>query len=479
MYSDALTPYGVWNREPHPFPLRSDLYHLQPIGVGTPYVESLTSYIARLAQAHNIGVKTLVMQKILPMFGKTTLSAQDYFTLNRFWDENVKSLNGTTLMAKEWVQVMETLTLRHDLHYLTMLTWADVLPMGRVLGPERAWCPYCYEEWRKTGQIIYEPLLWSLGVVTSCLHHQRRLSFVCPYSDCQQHLSLLAQRSKPGFCSRCDRWLGIAYDGELHVNSTLDQAELTWQRWIVQEMGHLLATAPSLATPPKRSAVRAVVASCVAQLAHGNMSALARHLKVSVGSIDGWRRGRSLLSLNTVVHMCYRLGTRPLHFLTGDMDAVIANAVGTGIYGTTMSARQSNRPPQSCQSVSSDDMHWPELRDVRSGRQKRRLNVPVLQDALQATLMSSEIPPPSLAEVARRLNHCPNHLRKRFPTVCHEISARYRRYRKQRSAARKQQIRDEIRQVTFQEYMRKARIRVFGVYVRHYNPLSSYVTKKQ
>lgn len=37
-------------------PSRSRLYRLAPIGLGTAYVESLTSYIIRLAEAHSLPV---------------------------------------------------------------------------------------------------------------------------------------------------------------------------------------------------------------------------------------------------------------------------------------------------------------------------------------------------------------------------------------------------------------------------------------
>lgn len=33
-------------------PTRSELYHMQPAGLGTSFIESLTSYIARLADSH-------------------------------------------------------------------------------------------------------------------------------------------------------------------------------------------------------------------------------------------------------------------------------------------------------------------------------------------------------------------------------------------------------------------------------------------
>ena len=55
------TSYRIWEPEvPQIIPERSRLYSLNPIGIGTPQVESLTGYIARLAEAHVLSVGDLV-----------------------------------------------------------------------------------------------------------------------------------------------------------------------------------------------------------------------------------------------------------------------------------------------------------------------------------------------------------------------------------------------------------------------------------
>ena len=48
-------------------PPRSRLYCLEPVGVGTGMVESLTSYIARLAAAHSLKLSTFVIKILAPM----------------------------------------------------------------------------------------------------------------------------------------------------------------------------------------------------------------------------------------------------------------------------------------------------------------------------------------------------------------------------------------------------------------------------
>ena len=48
-------------------PQRSRLYSLEPIGVGTPFTESLSSYLTRLAQEHCVTQKKLIMTEIAPL----------------------------------------------------------------------------------------------------------------------------------------------------------------------------------------------------------------------------------------------------------------------------------------------------------------------------------------------------------------------------------------------------------------------------
>ena len=47
MVLDMLTTYELWDLTRPAIPPRSRLYHLEPVGIGTPYVESLTSTARR------------------------------------------------------------------------------------------------------------------------------------------------------------------------------------------------------------------------------------------------------------------------------------------------------------------------------------------------------------------------------------------------------------------------------------------------
>src|SRR5256886_15384835 len=61
--------FDAWAPAREAPPPRSRLYRLEPIGIGTPEVESLSSYLNRLAQPHCVMVTTLITHELLPRLG--------------------------------------------------------------------------------------------------------------------------------------------------------------------------------------------------------------------------------------------------------------------------------------------------------------------------------------------------------------------------------------------------------------------------
>jgi hypothetical protein len=51
--------FEAWSVSTPLLPARSQLYSLEPIGAGTAFVESLTGYVARLAEVHSLKVEIL------------------------------------------------------------------------------------------------------------------------------------------------------------------------------------------------------------------------------------------------------------------------------------------------------------------------------------------------------------------------------------------------------------------------------------
>ncbi len=231
-----------WNLKPLEIPQRSRLFSLEPVAVGTPYTESLSSYLHRLAQAHCLTSQKLVMGEIAPLIlkneDKSELLSKNLSHLLGNSDAK-PTINGMREMTGKLVTVLEELTMRQDLRFLTLLSWKGMIYDKGLFRNYRAWCPCCWEEWKQENKTIYEPLLWSFNDVEFCLIHKQRLIQECPH--CGSHLPVMARFSPAGFCSRCYGWLGQETKGE---------EEMEKYRVNIQVISELIALTPQLRYKP-------------------------------------------------------------------------------------------------------------------------------------------------------------------------------------------------------------------------------------
>lgn len=311
----------LWDLERPKIPPRSSLFHLEPIGIGTPYVESITSYVARLAEAHSVAVGTLIAAEIQKKFSKSDDIQQYYYPslVKVYGQYYIKSLNGTSVKAKQFVAALNQLTLRDDLEFLTLLTWAEVLPSQELLSPDFAWCPQCYQEWRDSSKVIYSPLLWSLQSVNICLEHHRPLQSICP--QCHQKFVPLWQTTRPGYCLKCDAWLGGHYPSVLHHCPDMAQS-LEWEIWFASALGELLSKAVLFNSIPPRDSINKAIKLYANQLTNGNISALGRFLGVNRYKFLHWHQGSTIPIISELLKICYTLSTSLVDFLQAKVNPV-------------------------------------------------------------------------------------------------------------------------------------------------------------
>ncbi len=412
-------PEKLWSIEKPQLPKRSRLYHLPPVGVGTPFVESLTSYIARLAESHRVFPGVLMERELLPFVSAASSSLDSEQPPCRTGIfSRTGTLNSIGVMAVNWVRALETLTVRSDLRFLTMLTWSEVLPSRGLLRSKKAYCPACYQEWRSCGQMIYEPLLWMINEVKICLRHQRRLRLQCFH--CDQSLPPLAWYSRPGYCSKCRGWLGISLNVPLQNFELVTQEEWQRQAVVVDALGDLMAAAPRLTSPPKRERIAQVLSACVDELGEGSIAAFARLLKQPRNTVWVWHKGQVLPSLDILLKICDCLEISLMDFLIQDV-AVIAQG------------RIKN---------------FPQIQTLGTPRKLPRvLDSNKIQQALEAVLESDEYPPPSMTKVAQHLEYDVRFLRQHFSDLCQAISAQYLREKKACYNRRIEQLCLEVEEV--------------------------------
>lgn len=387
----------LWNLSQQITPPRSVLYHLDLIGVNTPYVESLTGHITRLAEAHSVYPGILMEREIAPLVNRQYAGANLHTIYN-----HTCALNGTGVMAFDLVQVLDKLTGHNKLHLLTMLLWSEVFPSRALMRSAKAWCPKCYEEQRINRCEIYEPLLWGLKVVQVCPIHQQLLCSICPH--CKQSNFPLSWRSRTGHCAKCGEWLGNLSPTSSECQN-LAETELEWMVWAANAVGEVIASAPMLAVKIPKARVANGLSNCVKQFSEGNIAEFARLIQTPKNTVWLWCNGKNLPQLDTLVKLCFCLKISVLDLLTQDVIEITDNSV--------------RLLPKSCL------------------QKKRRAAIKLtdfdqVHSQLEAVLLDHKLPPLSLEATARDLGYHRETLYRNFKDLCRAISAKYDQFERVR-----------------------------------------------
>jgi transcriptional regulator with XRE-family HTH domain len=392
---DAL--YDDWDLETPEIPERSRLYCLKPVGIGTCQVESLTGYVARLAEAHDLSVGNLVGRKPFSNARSGLYKRTTFFRLARpkshVFHAAAHDINGMCQKVGKWIRVFEAATHRQDLCGLTLVPLMKVVSDMLLLRKGRAWCPSCYHEDRKSG-LVYERLLWAIEVAAICPFHLRQLEVVCPFCNRQQ--ATLGVNSRPGYCSACRNWLGEPISSTIAKQGDRVRFDFRNEVYKAASVGEILAVT-SVAESIYAARFRANLRICIKRLAAGNTAAFARRTRISESAISCWLDATMLPRLDTVLRMCSYLGISAASMLVNDCleRPVDWKAVTTGF------------PPDKLQ-----------IKTFRSSGQVRRL--------LVAALRQDDCP--SLRELTIRLGYKrAESLYQADRELCHQITAKYQR----------------------------------------------------
>lgn len=442
---------------------RTGLYPLPPVGVGTGNIESLTSYITRLAQAHDVSTNILLAKylrfRVLQAKLAGTLKTREEW--KRHFLEYAHTLNGMTDRVSDWIFALEESTGVANLRYLTMAVWKGIFSSQGLLRSRRAWCAACYHEWQASGQVIYEPLLWALVDVSVCPIHQRTLTESCPH--CRGRSYALRPRSRPGCCPLCHHWLGSE---DRQEPSSSSDAGSDHARFVTDGIARLLAIAPLLQQPPSKDIMWANLRGCVRDLAAGNAAALARAAGLSTCVLIFWFTERKLPAFTSLNRLCYRLGIPLFRFLTerlvaGDPDwenARKAVRQHEAHAHPNKVDRPAFAPPDSAPADISDrkikgalrralrERPVPTMKEIawRLGIHPHRIyrHFPGFRKTLQDASLShleevakaalQESPPPTLRDFKRQCGFSRDTLRRRFPGLYRQLAAHAarRRYRR-------------------------------------------------
>lgn len=425
-------------------PRRSELYHLEPVGVGTPYVESLSGYVARVAQEHFLPIYAL-LRHLSPL-------VPTLFDMMTSLSPDIRAVNGSGVVASDLIWALEATTMRRDLVWTTMLPFVNVLPRAGLIRARRAWCPICYGTWHEKGRAVYDPLLWALEAVTVCPIHKILLTSSCP--DCKAQPLHLTRRSQPGFCACCGCWLGRS-PGETSSDQTLESREDSkWLIWKAESMGELLASGVKVMDLPRDQMSR-MLRLCVDKYSWGSVSRFASEFKLTKRVLIYWLHGKQRPLLKTVLRLAYKLDIPVVDFLCGDL-----GPEGVSLHNASDVEGRADHAPTVEWPLSRDEVKrvltlaassnqreslkavvsrtgWLEQRvrynfselcativrrraELYSKRVDKREALPILRAALE------EYPPPTVVAVAERTGSSVMSLRSHFPELIMQITDRRR-----------------------------------------------------
>jgi hypothetical protein len=288
--------------------------------MGSPLVESLVSYIARLAAAHCVSPTRLITDEIAPLVGKryaTTMNAGQRFLTD--W-HHVVALCGSGPIAREWTTALERLTGWESLAPLTLihLNRFVSVPTPRTLRRERAWCPVCFDHWRRNDMTPSTPLIWMIEPVTRCPIHHARLATRCPSASCGRTASWRIGHFHQACCPHCDTWLGESEHSDewITANQSSGQGNVMpgngrffgedEQRQIcdVSDVICALLSVPESQAVPTAARMRQRLTAMMSATPPESFKLLRRQTGVTLHRAQAWTHGTSRLSLRQVLGIC-------------------------------------------------------------------------------------------------------------------------------------------------------------------------------
>ena len=372
----------------------SKLYSLAPVGVGTSAVESLTSYISRLAYAHCVYPGILMEKVVQPAIGKKQSSAQIH-NIYSF----TSAINGTGVMATDVVKTLENLAYQDDLVFLTLVKFTNLFPSRNLLHKYKKWCPHCYKDWRRNFKPVYDPLIWKLKAVNVCDVHKIALQEFCPH--CKKRNYHLSWKTRPGYCSQCHKWLGGLEDYDQNLFYQNRYESTNWDIWVVKNIRELIEKNQLDNTLWLKDILSKSLNLYARNKADGNIAALARKLQMPKNTVWMWCKNKSNPSLENLLHICYRLEISIWDFLV--YEEPISSSRVEFIFPP---------PPSKAKTI------------------RQILDLDKIKNHLQQELDKGVSFSCSMEQVARDLKIDKRTIYNHFPTLCNAISAKYRQHRK-------------------------------------------------
>ena len=293
---------------------RNILYNIIPIGIGFPYVESLSSYMIRLATFHNLSVSSLIESVISPYLTIEYIRKKNHEkSLTNYNSIFINSNNPGTF---DYLNALEILVGRDDLQYLTLVNWHGVLG-GRIITHNRRWCPACLDRMKCSNEIIYEPLIWLISAIDKCDIHEIPLRDRCP--KCDRTLSFLHKKILNGYCQYCGTWLGEQKDVTKGILTSEEEYKL-------KTFKELIMHAPYCSSFPSKKLYSSFLSKCINELGFESKRKFAQFLEVRDDILINWSRGARYPNVSSLLKVLGKMNLTIYQMINGSEITIYPNS---------------------------------------------------------------------------------------------------------------------------------------------------------
>lgn len=278
---------------------RSAFYNIEPIGLQTGMCESLSSYLMRLANRHNVSINKFMLKIRNFELGENQSEPRLHIT-------NYYQMNGMDHYASQWVCWLSSYTSRKDLEYLTLLPWKNVIFGDGLIRKIQFFCEQCLHDQHNKNN-VYIPLLWNIVPVKTCFIHNTPLSDRCPY--CDKSIQVLNYLGIPGYCPYCQNFLGTNPSPKKVEASPCD-------RWITRHFSELIQNNPypkNLSVIEKNGNVVLPIFVTRNYSESKHFSILSNMLYIKKPRLYFWRN-EGLIPIEFFLRRGFFSGLSPIHF---------------------------------------------------------------------------------------------------------------------------------------------------------------------
>jgi TniQ len=268
--------------------LRSLLYGQQLLGVGTGHVESLRSYIQRLARSHNVMPTALVRL----LLDKDPIAGFNF----RRYDFARGNLHGTDPVPSGVLSRFQAAT-AIQLSCATMGRFGQLIcGIGATRMGFARYCPLCVRN-HGADALPYGQLVWEVTAVSACpIHHVRlRAEDACDTPP-EGILPIHNRPRYPGVCTRCGS-IGHKCSG---VAEAAGHAEI----WIAQQVAALLSLSDATTSELTAGCLHRGLIAVVTGAFNGEPVTAAKAARLGRGTLIAWLKHGGRPTFGPLVSLC-------------------------------------------------------------------------------------------------------------------------------------------------------------------------------